>query len=191
MLLDLHMSRKFKSILEQCIAGERKAQRVLFQELRGKLMGICYRYSNNTDDAQDIFQEVMIKIFQNIERGTEMDNFLGWAGRITINTAIDYYKKNRASLFVELDNAVDFYFSDDQITIFQSMENDEILQLLATLPENQRIVFNLYIIEGYSHKEIANKLSLAESTSRALLTRAKQKLVALLKKRECYEKVFG
>jgi len=150
MLSDLHMSRKFKSILEQCIAGERKAQRVLFQELRGKLMGICHRYSNNIDEEQDIFQEAMIKIFQNIERGTEMDNFLGWASRITINTAIDFYKKNRASLFVELDNAVDFYFSDDQITIFQSMENDEILQLLATLPENQRMVFNLYIIEGYT-----------------------------------------
>ncbi len=185
------MMGSLKTLIHQCAQGNQKAQRRLYDQLKGKLLGVCCRYSHSADEAKDVFQEAMIKIFKNIEKAKEVANFYAWANRIIINTAIDTYKKNKAEMFVNLSESEMVQFSDEEANAMQKMEAAEILELLRKLPENQMLVFNLYMIEGHRHKKIASKLSIAESTSRVLLTRAKRKIVEMIKKTEVHEQICG
>lgn len=154
-------------------------------------MGICLRYNRDQDEANDVFQETMIRVFKNIQQAQHVDNLMGWVTRIATNVAIDHHRKKRTDLMVNMDDNEVAELTSEEIGIIEMLETKEILRLIQQLPLNYSLVFNLYIIDGYSHKEISDQMGIAESTSRVILTRAKQRMAELLKKTEIRNYVYG
>ncbi len=183
---------KLTELIKRCARGEAKAQEAFYDLLKGRLMGVCMRYTKEQEDANDVFQEAMIRVFRNIKRIHEVDNVLAWATRIASNVAIDHYKKKRANMMVSIDESEEaMELSSEELSAIEALETAELLQIMQLLPQNYLVVLNLYMIDGYSHKEIANQLDIAVSTSRVLLTRAKRKMIELLKKIDTCEQVYG
>ena len=167
-------------LIAGCLAEERWAQKQLYEQHYGKMMGICLRYSNNSEDAKDILNEGFIKVFRYLQRykvGTSLD---GWIRRIMINTSIDFYRKAIRHRTEDIEYASNAKATgEDAISSYSAKE---ILSVIQTLPPSYRAVFNLYAIEGYSHREVANQLGISESTSRSNLVKARAKLKVLLTK---------
>lgn len=158
--------------------GDRGAQRVLYETHYGALMAICQRYSGTEDESMDLLHESFIKIFGKIghyESGTAL---LAWMRRITVNTAIDHYRRNAKRRTESLDSA--YHLSTDVPDVVSQASAREILQAVQRLPPTYRTIFNLYVIEGYSHKEIAERLNITDSTSRSNLVKARSKLQKVL-----------
>jgi len=166
-----------KNIIKGCKQLDRKAQREMVNHLSPYLYVICRRYTEQHEDAQDLLQESFIAIFNNIEkcRANEIAGFKAWCRRIAINKALG--KKRKRSFTLEALSVV----SVATLPEVQSQLNvTDILKLLERLPENQRIVFNLAVLDGFVHREIAEMLKIKESSSRTILTRARQKLQQLM-----------
>ena len=185
--MDLVLSLEFeeRDLVQACVARERWAQQKLYEEFYGKMMGVCLRYANNQDDALDILHEGFIKIFKHIgsyQPGTALH---AWIRRIMVNTAIDYYRKNIRRRTEDLETAYDLS-NDDADAISQCSEKD-ILIAITKLTPAYRAVFNLYVIEGYSHREISEQLGITESTSRSNLVKARLKLQFILKGNQTVE----
>ena len=160
-----------------CKQGDRKAQEALYKQLSAKMMGVCMRYTANRTDAEDILQMGFVKMFQKISDFKNEGSFEGWVRRIMVNTAIELYRKNARSLhMVELEGVVEV---DDANALSQLAVKD-LMQLVQNLPDGYRVVFNLYAIEGYSHKEIAETLNIDEGTSRSQLAKSRKALQAML-----------
>jgi RNA polymerase sigma factor (sigma-70 family) len=155
--------------------GDPKAQRELYDLYKTKVMGICVRYTKDNDEADDIFQESFIKIFNHIQELREVGNLEQWIRKITVNTAINYYHKNKKHSHAVEKNGV-HYQSDDYELILGNFSNEIIIEIINHLPEGYRMVFNLNVVEGFSHAEIAEALHITEATSRSQLTKAKQTL---------------
>lgn len=183
--MDLALSINYneRDIISACVRKERWAQQVLYEEFFSTLMAICLRYTNNEDEAMDLLHESFIKIYRNISKYKAGTSLGAWMRRITINTAIDYYRRNVRRRTENIDQAFDIK-SQDADAISQFTEQ-EILAAVQKLTPAYRTVFNLYVIEGYSHKEIAKSLKITESTSRSNLVKARVKLQKMLK--EPYE----
>lgn len=161
-------------LVRACIRKEKWAQKIVYEQFYGKMMGVCLRYSNNKEDALDILHEGFIKVFKNLgkyELGTSLN---AWIRRIMVNTAIDFYRKNVRRRTEDIDHAYDLSTKDPSAV--SQMTAEEILESVQELSPAYRAVFNLYIIEGYSHKEIADLLGITESTSRSNLVKARLKL---------------
>ncbi|MCB0623494.1 MAG: RNA polymerase sigma factor [Saprospiraceae bacterium] len=174
-------------LIEACVRKERWAQRVLYEEHYGKMMGVCLRYANNSDDALDILHEGFIKVFKHIAKYQPGTSLTAWIRRIMVNTAIDYYRKNIRRRTEDLEQAYDV--ESPQADAISQCTEKEILAAVQELSPAYRTVFNLYVIEGYSHKEIAELLDITESTSRSNLVKARLKLQAALTARfSAYEK---
>ena len=170
-----------RDLLQACIHKERWAQKVLYEEYYGRMMGVCLRYSNNKEDALDILHEGFIKVFKNLTKYEPETSLTAWIRRIMVNTAIDFYRKNVRRRTEDIDEAFDISSADpDAISLITT---EEILSVVQELSPAYRAVFNLYIIEGYSHKEIADLLEITESTSRSNLVKARLKLKAMLVER--------
>ena len=153
----------------------------LFSYLAPKLKGVCYRYSGNTFDAEDLLQETFITIFTKIHTYRELGSFEGWARRIAVNTSITWLKKNK--LLRQMGELNERYDAEDsQEDDLVEVNTDELMQHIARLPNGYRTILNLFAIEGYSHKEIGELLSITESTSRSQYTRAKKALQQLFMK---------
>ena len=166
-------------MIEAAARKERWAQKQIYQDHYGILMGVCLRYSNNQEDALDILHDGFIKVFRNIRKYQPGTSLTAWMRRIMVNTAIDFYRKAVRRRTEDLDQIYD-QSSDDPDAISRCTEK-EILEAVQTLSPAYRTVFNLYVIEGYPHKEIAEFLGVTESTSRSNLVKARLKLKALLK----------
>ena len=146
------------------------------------LFGICRRYADRTEDAKDLLQEALIKIFNNIEQvQTNEFAFKGWCRRITVNVALSKLRKKGFNSRVEMDDSVR---GSAAPSIYGSMNAADILKLLEKLPEKQKLVFNLSVLDGYSHREIAQMLGIGESSSRTFLVRARGKLQQLIQAQE-------
>lgn len=164
-----------QELVRRCANGESKAQSLLYNEFKGKLMGVCYRYASKPEEAEDIFQEAFYAILKHIGKATEYDNVFTWMRRITINKAINYYKKNlkhqegRNDDNELLERVPDSNFS----TIESSIDVQQLLSMVNTLPAGYRVVFNMYVLDGYSHKEVAESLKISENTSKSQLFKAK------------------
>lgn len=168
-------STETQYLLDMCIKNDRKAQSMLYKKYAGRLFGTCLRYTTGREEAQDILQESFIKIFKHLDQYSGLGSLEGWMKRIVIRTAIqNYRKKNRNLKFEPLPEVEndDWVFSD----ILERISADEIIRYMQDLPDGYRIVMNLYAIEGYSHKEIAEMLNISEGTSRSQLTRARKYL---------------
>lgn len=168
-----------RDLIHACVRKERWAQQVLYEEFFSPLMAICLRYTKNEDEAMDLLHESFIKIFRSIGKYKPGTSLGAWMRRITINTAIDYYRRNTRRRTEDIDNAFDVCSQDaDAISQFSEQE---ILASVQKLSPAYRTVFNLYVIEGYSHKEIAKQLQITESTSRSNLVKARAKLQQMVK----------
>lgn len=179
--ITLHLNFEEKDLIKACIRKERWAQKKLYEEHYSKMMGVCLRYSNSQEDALDILHEGFIKVFRNISKYQPGTSISAWIRRIMINTSIDYYRKSIRRRTEDIEQAYDLSASEAD-AISQCSEK-EILQVVQQLSPAYRAVFNLYVIEGYSHKEIAKILDITESTSRSNLVKARMKLKAILKSR--------
>ncbi len=161
-------------LIEQCLKGHRNAQKQLFDLYPGKMYYLCLRYAVDEAEAQDMLQEGFVRLFKNLQSFQGKGSFEGWVRRIFVHTAIKYYHKmrkhnNSQSIETIHENSVG-------PEALASMSEQEILTLISKLPEGYRIVFNMYAIEGFSHKEIAETLDIQESTSRSQLVKARKLL---------------
>lgn len=151
--------------------GDRQMQELLYRNYSSKMYGVCLRYSGNADDANDLLQEGFIKVFKNLSKFRSEGSFEGWIRRIFVNTSIEYYRKK-----VKLYNVSEINennVEDTDLTILDTLAAKDIIALINDLSPGYKTVFNMHIIEGYSHKEIAEILGISEGTSKSQLARAK------------------
>lgn len=159
------------SLLEGCKRGERKAQESLYKTMASRMMAVCMRYAKDTYEAEDVLQMGFIKVFQKISEFRGEGSFEGWIRRIMVNTAIESYRKNLRSLNVV---DIDEVYDQPQSTFDMSgLELKDLLNLVQQLSNGYRMVFNMYVIEGYSHREIAEQLGITEGASKSQLSRAR------------------
>lgn len=168
-------------LIEGCKKKDQAAQGKLYQRYASRMKGLCLRYSKNEEEAKDILQEGFIKIFTHIDSFIirQTGSFEGWMKRIIINTAISYYKKNKklnqSYSLDDFENTLHEEGSEEE-ELGHDFSQEELLAALQELPEIFRIVFNLFYIEDYSHRDISEILSIDEKTSRTRLFRAKDLL---------------
>lgn len=174
-------AEKLSGIVKQCIDNDPKAQKQLFDILSPKMYAICLRYARHSDEAKDILQEGFIKMFKYLDRFEGKGSFEGWVKRIFINTSIEFYRKaQKEAGNNSLDQAENQPF-DAQI--LSNLKVDDLMRIVQQLPTGYRTVFNLFVIEGYGHEEIAEMLSISENTSKSQLFKARQHLQAIILKR--------
>lgn len=169
--------------------NDSKTQRIFYQQLAPKMYGICLRFALINEDADDILQDGFIRVFNHIKDFREEGSLEGWVRRTIVNTAINYYKKK-----IKQGIKTDLEYVKGQIkeqnNIIERMSADELLILINELPPGYRMVFNLNIIEGYTHKEIGKMLEISENTSKSQLSRARSSLQKKISKIQEKEK-FG
>lgn len=175
-----------QTILVGCINNDPSAQRELYNRYSPKMLSVCYRFGNSREDAEDMLQEGFIKIFTQIHTFQNKGAFEGWIRRIIVHTCINFLKKNKKfSNSIDLDQAD--YLEVKEETMPSVMQARQIIECIRQLPLGYRTVLNLYAMEGYSHKEIAEMLDIEESTSRSQYTRAKVMLEGILIKKRIIE----
>lgn len=161
-------------LIKGCIRQEPVCQRMLFDKHAGKMMGVCLRYAQDNMEAEDMLQDAFIKVFQYIIQFKFEGSFEGWIRRIVVNTAIRHLERKKMS-FKEID---DHSPNNPQIDphAYGHLGEDDLLKLISQLPEGYRMVFNLSVIEGYSHDEIGEMLKIQAGTSRSQLVKARKML---------------
>jgi len=175
-----------KEIIEGCLRNERRSQEELFKLFYGKMLGVCMRYSRDRDTAEEILQEGFIKIFDKLSAFDYKGSFEGWMRRIMSNTAIDSIRKSKKNPTLT-DNDEDFKLgaSDPMIDAeeveFVGLKAEMAMEAIQELSPAYRAVFNLYVIEEYTHREIAEMLGISEGTSKSNLSKAKLNLQKILK----------
>lgn len=175
-----------QSILAGCLNNDPSAQRELYNRYSPKMLSVCYRFANSREDAEDMLQEGFIKVFTQMHTFQNKGAFEGWIRRIIVHTCINFLKKNKKfSNSIDLEQAD--YLEVKEETMPSVMQARQIIECIRLLPLGYRTVLNLYAMEGYSHKEIADMLDIEESTSRSQYTRAKSMLEAILIKRRIIE----
>lgn len=163
---------RLKKLVELCKQQDRKAQEKLYRDYSDQLFVMCLKYSGSYEEAKDLLQDSFIKIFQNIGQYRGEGAFEGWMTRIVINTAIKKGKKNGVHLSILGDYSEEITEDlDDEL-----LSLDFLIKTIQELPEAYRLVFNLFVMEGHSHKEIAQLLGISEGTSKSNLARARMKL---------------
>jgi RNA polymerase sigma factor (sigma-70 family) len=168
--------RSYYDIFEHCKKGDPKAQRILYDLFKGKLMGLARRYAQSREEAQDVLQEAFIRIFTHMNQLKSSDKLESWMKSITVRTAISYYHKGkgRALMFSNVEESNSGQVAD--VGSLQNFSDEHLISLVNSLPDGCRIVFNLFAIEGFSHAEIAEMLHISEGTSRSQFFHAKQLL---------------
>lgn len=164
-------SSTINDLLEGCRARDRRVQELLYQRTASKMMAVCMRYARDKMEAEDSLQLGYVKVFQKINDYRGDGSFEGWIRKVMVNTAIESYRKNLRTL-----NLVPIEDGYDQPSTgfdFSRLGMQDLLRLIQGLADGYRIVFNMYIIEGYSHKEIAATLGISEGASKSQLSRAR------------------
>ena len=165
--------------IEACQKGDRKAQKKLFDALAPKMMAVCLRYMGNREDAEDVLQEGFVSLFTKLDSYQGAGSFEGWARKIFVNTALMHLRKTDAlGLSDDIEEARTLF--TEEATPVQRIGYKELMRLVGQLPADARTVFNMYIVEGYSHKEIAAELGCTEATSRSKLQRARIRLQEMI-----------
>lgn len=165
------MQESYREIVEGCLAGERTAQEKLYNLYAGNMYTVCLRYSGDTEEAKDILQDGFIKVFQNLSSFKGTGSLEGWVRRIMINTALERYRKTK-HVFVS-DDIQEDAGDEAYYTAVEDLSAKELIDMIQELSPKYRMVFNLYALEGYSHKEISNMLGISEGTSKSNLSRAR------------------
>lgn len=167
-------------------AQDRKAQKTFYLQLAPKMYGVCLRYASDGDDAEDIMQEGFIRVFRHVKDFRGDGSLEGWVRRTMVNTAINFYRK-RIKRGINTDLKYVKGKADEKVFVIEKLAAEEIIELVKKLPDGYRTVFNLNVIEGYTHKEIGEMLNISENTSKSQLSRARaslQKMIHSISKRE-------
>lgn len=172
-----------KALITACVKGDAKAQKMLFDKFASKMFATCLRYFPSKMEAEDILQDGFVKVFQKLEKYNFNGSFEGWMRRVFVNTALDEIRKKK-SIFEEKDVSEYAYKIENDYRTDGDLRTNDLLKLVQDLPDSYRIVFNMFAIEGYSHKEIAETLSISENTSKSQYFRAKALLKTQLEKIE-------
>ena len=168
-------------LIQGCINGDRQMQELLYKRFSPKMYGVCLRYAGNTEDANDILQEGFIKIYKNLGKFRSEGSFEGWIRRIFVNTAIEQFRKK-----VKLYNVTEVQentIEDKELDALDLLATKDIINIVNELSPGYKTVFNMHVIEGYSHKEIADTLGITEGTSKSQLARAKGVLKKMVETR--------
>lgn len=174
--MNIPNSKELDELIKICRKGDQRAQRELFALCYPLSMNICRRYARDLEEAKSLVNEGMLKVFRQLHQYSNELSFGGWVRRIMVNTAIDQYRKNKR----QQDQIIDHNNLDGNTScseeILNRMSADEILSLVQQLPPAYRMVFSLYAVEEYTHKDIAKKLGISEGTSKSNYAKAKAKL---------------
>jgi RNA polymerase sigma factor (sigma-70 family) len=167
-------------LIEGCLRGDRKMQYELYQQFAPKMYGVCLRYAGNAEEAEDILQEGFIKIFNKIGSYRGDGSFEGWIRRIFVNTAIEHFRKK--TYLQPITEVEENTMEGKYLSVLDNLAEKDIIQLVQQLSPGYRTVFNMYVVEGYTHKQIAEALGISEGTSKSQLSRAKQILQDMVKR---------
>lgn len=162
-----------KQLIEQCLRNDRSAQKALYQTYAPKMYAVCMRYASKRVEADDILQEAFIKVFKFLPTFKFQGSFEGWIRKIVVNTALDHIKRY-AEPFDDIDENLSDSVVIEPDEILSGLGTQELFALIQQLPEGKRVIFNLYVFEGYSHKEIAEMLGISVMTSKGQFSKAKK-----------------
>jgi len=166
---------RIHKLINKCIKGDAKARKALYEQIAPMMLSVANRYASNASDAEDIFQDSVLNVFEKLHQLREPDKIGGWAKQIVIREAIRYYQKKRKLSFA--DETANINISDnDETGIYDQINVDEILTIIQQLPEKMRLVLNLFAIEGYKHEEIADMLGVSVGTSKSNLHDARVRI---------------
>ena len=178
---------ELREIIEKCARDNRAAQEELFKLFYGKMMGVCMRYTKDRDRAQEVVQEGFIKVFDKLSEFDFKGSFEGWMRRIMVNASIDAIRKRNRQPFSTdeeyMFNDASVEQDDDSDEMLTKLKAEYAMEAIQSLSPAYQTVFNLYVIENYSHKEIAEILGVSEGTSKSNLAKAKQNLRSILKEK--------
>jgi len=174
------MQQKEEEIIKGCIDGNRIYQKQLYERFASKMLGICMRYAKDKAEAEDMMQEGFIKVFRSIQNFRNDGSFEGWVRRIMVYNAINMFKLRKRKFRESLDSEG----ADGTVenNVIEMISAKEIISLIQQMPEGYRVVFNLFAIEGYTHREIGEMLEISEGTSKSQYSRARQFMKAVLAK---------
>ncbi len=166
-------------LIQGCKRNDRESQRLLYQHYYGFAMGVCMRYCRTSDEAKEVLNDGFMKVFQKIDQYNPETSFYGWLKKILINTAIDHYRKEKKHYnHADLDSAR--HTSASTASAVDQLAHHELLALVQKLTPAYRTVFNLYVMDGYTHEEIATMLNISEGTSKSNLSKARENLKKML-----------
>lgn len=170
-----------EEMLKGCKSNQEIAQKYLFNRYSRVMTGVCMRYADSYEEAQDIVQDAFIKVFRKIGTFSGKGSLEGWIRRIMVNTSLDYLRSIKNERFNVSVDDVAFKLKENQQAV-SDLQAEDLLKIIRTLPTGYRTVFNLYALEGYSHKEIAEQLDISENTSKSQYSRARALLQKKLEK---------
>jgi RNA polymerase sigma-70 factor (ECF subfamily) len=164
-------------LLKRAVDGDDAAFTEIYTRIAGKMYSLCLRYATHTEEANDLFQDGWVKLYKNLDSYRNEGSFEGWARRIFVTTCLDAIKKKKI-VFSDIDTAIDV--KSDSISGLSKLSMDDLMKIIRQLPANYQTIINLYIIEDYSHKEIADMLDITENASKSQLHKARVYLKKLL-----------
>lgn len=183
------MDESLEILIRNCQENQRNAQSEIYTLYSARLFSVCLRYTNNYEDAQDIFQDGFIMIFNKINQFRFEGSFEGWLRRIMVNACIERHRGKNHLYVVNEEITADESLDEEVELDSEDYTYDEILVFVRMLPDRYQQVFNLYAIEGYSHQQIAEMLQISVGTSKSNLSRAREKLKELIKKNSAIKTV--
>ena len=160
-----------KNIVEECVSGNVRAQETLYRMLAPKMFGVCLRYAKDTTEAEDNLQEGFIKVFTYLKNFRHEGSLEGWVRKIMVNVSLEKFRKQH--VIYPVDDLTVFESKNYSNDIIEKITADELIELIQELPPRYRMVFNLFVMEGMSHKEISESMKITEGTSKSNLARAK------------------
>ena len=176
-----------QELINGCVSNKREFQKLLYQKFAGKMLSLCFRYFKNREEAEDVLQDGFVKIFKNINKFQGTGSFEGWIKRIMVNTALEELrKKKRGFITQDID---DMYIQPESVDKTDSPINTkDLINYIQRLPDGYKLVFNLFVIEGYSHAEISQMLNINEGTSKSQLSKARVYLQKMMSQNERIQK---
>lgn len=172
-----------EELLQKSVRGDRKSQEKLYRQFYGFAMGVCMRYTQSRDEALEIVNDSFLKVFTKGDQYDSKYPFKAWFRRIIVNTALDFYRSQQKHYFHENIEEAYEVSSNDNSPLSQ-LNHEEIIMLIQRLPSGYKMVFNLFVIDGFSHEEISNQLGISVGTSKSNLSRAREALRKMILKEE-------
>ena len=178
MLLGKEKDISEEQIIKGCKAQDIEMQKAFYKLYGPMLMGVCMRYLKPRENAEEVFHDVVLKIFDKIDKYNGKGSFKAWCRRLTANSCLDYLRKHKNQMrlnYIE-EQQIEIEDTTDDLALLENARLEDVVKLIDKLPEQQQIVLNLFIMDGYSHKKIGERLDISEGASRSLLQRAKSNL---------------
>jgi RNA polymerase sigma factor (sigma-70 family) len=175
------------TLLEHCIKNMEWAQKELYNQYSDELYAMCCRYAIDKEEAKDMLQEGFVRIFVNLKQFEGKGSLIGWMKKVMSSTAINYLKKNRKFISNDIDNYKEYFHQEEHITA--NLEAKSIMNAFMELPYHYRVVLNMYIIDGYSYKEISENLKIEESSCRTKVHRGKALLQNIIQEKEKFNTI--